>query len=156
MIKIRKFKADDENKCLEIINKAVSKLTDYYSIEEIKAHISERKKGYSMIDNVKKGRLYLVAIKNKEIVGVGALDKDMIKTVYINPTHQNRGVGEKIMIELEKIAQRKGIKKMKIHATLNSVDFYKKFGYKKTGITKYCNGKLEWKAIVMEKNISKK
>ena len=80
--------------------------------------------------------IHLAYFLNHEIIGVGRLDLienqgAQVRYMAIQPAHQGRGVGKKIMLALEQVAHDKGCKKMILHARENALPFYYAVGYEK-------------------------
>jgi GNAT superfamily N-acetyltransferase len=82
----------------------------------------------SWIDN----RGLLVAEFNDRVVGFGGIDvraKEQLKWLYLTPEFQGRGIGSKLLGELEEIGWSCGLKSIRLHSTPNSQLFYRKSGY---------------------------
>ena len=86
-------------------------------------------------------------------MGVNGLQRNEVRTFYVNSTYHGKGVGRKLMENVEKIAKKRGIKKLIVKSSLYAVGFYEKMGFKKVKriITKI--GKVKFPEIVMEKKI---
>jgi len=75
----------------------------------------------------------VVALHNDKIIGYGFFnnqDKE-IKGIYLVPDVVKKGIGYKILSELESIAKKDGLDELVLNSTLNAVAFYKKCGYQK-------------------------
>ncbi|MFW9852335.1 MAG: GNAT family N-acetyltransferase [Candidatus Thorarchaeota archaeon] len=80
---------------------------------------------------------YLYKIKSKA-VGVSSLmikeDLGVICKMYVLPEYQNKGVGTKLMKDLEMKAKKLKLKKLRLLAIWSNnkkiIDFYEKFGFK--------------------------
>jgi len=81
-------------------------------------------------------------------------EKSEINAMFVDPAAQGKGIGSKILAELENKAHEYGLAKLTLDATLSSLKFYKNAGYKtlEKGHYELSNGtKLEsWK---MEKHL---
>ena len=73
------------------------------------------------------------------ILGVGALDGEEIKRVYVDLLAQGHGVGRALMQALEVEALQRGLRKVAIEASPSAVPFYEQLGYvrlKEDGFTR--------------------
>jgi len=72
----------------------------------------------------------LIVEDNKTILGTINLTKDgWIGTFFVEPTYQGKGIGTKLLAAIEQIAKKK-FKAIRTHCAINSVDFYRKNGYR--------------------------
>jgi len=73
----------------------------------------------------------LISCLNGEPVGFGILDLDQerIGAIYVKAAFTGRGIGKRLLQELEKIALQKGHGKLKLDSSLNAKAFYQKHGY---------------------------
>lgn len=88
-------------------------MSDYYSESNIEKWIKE----FTM---------FLVAEEDNKVIGSVALDKNEIKGLYVGTSNQRKGVGRKLINELE---FRSVGKKVILYASLTAYDFYKYLGY---------------------------
>jgi ribosomal protein S18 acetylase RimI-like enzyme len=70
-----------------------------------------------------------------KIIGIVRLDKSgeftgQIRFMAVESKKQGKGIGEKLMLEMEKIASERGDKKIILHAREIALGFYEKLGYK--------------------------
>jgi N-acetylglutamate synthase-like GNAT family acetyltransferase len=89
-------------------------------------------KEYHCDENILKGAVkgYTIVLeKNNRIIGTGTIIDNHIMRVFVNPSFQKRGIGKLIMLNLEKKAASKGVKAVKLDATLSSKKFYDSLGY---------------------------
>ncbi|WP_455872512.1 GNAT family N-acetyltransferase [Rhizobium yanglingense] len=52
-----------------------------------------------------------------------------VRLVAVLPERQGKGVGAAMMLELEKLALRKGLRRLQVHAARDAVGFYQKQGW---------------------------
>ena len=166
---------------MEIIIKQISidhlkeahKIYNYYiknsysNFEEKKISFKDFIMNYKNINSKKLP--YLVALKNKNVVGIAYLSKFREKsgyryafenTIYVHNKYLRQGIGYKLLKEL--ITLSKKIKKIKIIVAViagidseGSIKIHKNLGFKNSGILKkigFKNGK--WiDSILMQKNV---
>jgi len=86
-----------------------------------------------------------VSVENENIVG-------HILTIDVSPSHRRRGVGFKLLQEMEKIFKDRGVKICRLEAREDNVaalNLYRKLGYRKIGVLEYYYGEAH--GILFEK-----
>ena len=86
----------------------------------------------------------LAAICNNEIVGTATIKMEDENNIYIQsmavkPKYQGKGIGMKILKEIDKIARKKEYKTMSLecfYPLKKAISLYKKCGFKRTGKTR--------------------
>lgn len=134
-IKIRLAKPNDAKSILEVHYDAVHKIASKDYDKKILNDWSPPVTAKRVKDYKKKSRIKiirLVANINGKIVGFGTLTpKDCrIGAVYVSPKAKRRGVGALLLRELENIARKLHIKKLKLESSITAEKFYNKNGYK--------------------------
>lgn len=76
---------------------------------------------------------FWVAEEMGEIIGCIALEvlergKGEVRTFFVAPEHQGRGIGRRLMLALVTIAHTQGISRLQAHADPVSVKHYENFG----------------------------
>jgi len=73
----------------------------------------------------------VIGCLNGEPAGFGILDlyQERIGAIYVKAAFTGRGIGKRLLQELEKIALQKGHEKLKLDSSLNAKTFYQKHGY---------------------------
>ena len=81
----------------------------------------------------------IVAEEEGDIVGLGILDVDRreIGAVYVHPTVKGRGVGARLLAELEARAAASHVDRLTLCATVNALGFYRRHGYVPDGETSH-------------------
>jgi len=146
MIKIRKFKKKDAKICSKIIAETVKKeniIVKKSQEEVIKASTPE-----ALIERMKT-RKYFVCKKNNKILGIGALNKNQVRTMYVLSNHQKGGIGTLILKRIEKEALKNKTKKLFLYTHPKPAKFYLKNGFKTIKKLKYRGDPV----IYMEKNL---
>ncbi|WP_338110201.1 GNAT family N-acetyltransferase [Pseudomonas multiresinivorans] len=105
---IRQAHSDDAKAISQVIVAAVreSNGQDYPAsvIESVVAHFTPER----LIELLKE-RLIFVALLNDQIVGTGALDGNAVRSLFIAPQQQRKGIGQALMRRIEKAALERGI-----------------------------------------------
>lgn len=71
----------------------------------------------------------VVALLGARVVGTAGLDGDIVRTVFVAPDVQSRGVGRRLMHELERRARTRGIMKLSVPSSITAELFYTKLGF---------------------------
>jgi ribosomal-protein-alanine acetyltransferase len=104
----------------------------------------------------------LVAKENGNIIGfiIGALSMEdgnivgHVLTIDVSPSHRRKGVGLKLLQEMEKIFRDRGAKVCRLEVredNVAAISLYRKLGYRKVGMLKHYYGEAH--GILFEKNL---
>ncbi len=133
-MKIREAKNDDTTRICEIHRSSVRILArDHYSTQEINGWVGGLTP--ASYEEVVQTRECFVAEKCGEIVGFGQLKagSERIEAVFVAPECSRQGVGAALLSHLEWVANAQGIRCLQLSASLNSVEFYTRAGYREQG-----------------------
>ncbi len=111
----------------------IAEVTDNFSSERIAARIM--------------GRRVFAACEDDNIFGTASLDGIKIRSVFVSPSHQARGVGSALMRHLEHQAIRLSLTRLEVPASVTAEGFYRKLGYRQVRGDYYGEERI----IVMEK-----
>jgi len=78
-----------------------------------------------LLDN----RTVFVAIDGGSIVGTASLDGAVVRTVFVSPSAQRRGIGARLMAEIEQTAIACGITILSVPSSITAQGFYEKLGF---------------------------
>ncbi|MHC8299291.1 GNAT family N-acetyltransferase [Pseudomonas sp. ZS1P83] len=95
--------------------------------------ISQVEKSFSAeaIRALLKQRLVFVATIDKRVVATASLDQDVVRSVFVEPSHQGGGLGRQLMAMLQSVAQDAKIEVLRVPSSLTAEAFYFKLGYRK-------------------------
>jgi N-acetylglutamate synthase-like GNAT family acetyltransferase len=82
------------------------------------AHLLARRKVY-------------VATEAGQVVGTASLDVDVVRSVFIAPQYQGRGVGRQLMAAIHAAALGAGLLELKVPSSITAQGFYAALGYAK-------------------------
>jgi GNAT superfamily N-acetyltransferase len=74
-------------------------------------------------------RLVYVALIGGKLVGTVSLSSERVNSVFVDPTHQGRGIGTKMMDFIEEIARSQGRETLSLSSSLTALRFYRNRGY---------------------------
>lgn len=78
-------------------------------------------------------RRVMVACAGARIVGTAALDGDEIRSVFVAPDRQGRGIGRALMVAIARMATDAGVLGLTLHASLTARGFYAGLGFAALG-----------------------
>ncbi|KPX75549.1 GNAT family N-acetyltransferase [Pseudomonas syringae group genomosp. 3] len=69
-------------------------------------------------------RQVYVASIDDHIVATASLDQDTVRSVFVDPAHQGRGMGRQLMATLETVAARNGVERLRVPSSITAEGFY--------------------------------
>jgi N-acetylglutamate synthase-like GNAT family acetyltransferase len=99
------------------------------------------------VSDLLKHRLVFVALNNDTIVGTASLDGQVVRTVFVDPRCQGRGIGRALMAEVERVAVERDIAVLAVPSSVTAEPFYAKLGFNAVRDSFYG----EERTIVMER-----
>ena len=94
-------------------------------IERLEASFSP-----SALLNLFMQREVFVAIYDQRIAGTVSLDGRAVRTMFVTPDVQRRGIGRRLMEAVEDAARKAGIDVLAVPASVTAEQFYANLGYK--------------------------
>lgn len=76
-------------------------------------------------------RQVLVAIIDNRIVATASLDRDVVRSVFVDPTCQGKGIGRELMARIQAIAIQQGVTLLRVPSSITAEGFYASLGFKK-------------------------
>jgi GNAT superfamily N-acetyltransferase len=84
------------------------------------------------IKNSKTCDIFVAICKNKVIGMIEGNSKDKLLRLFVDKKYHGKGIARKLMNKIEKLYNKKGIKRIKVWSSPYAIKFYEKMGYKKT------------------------
>ncbi|WP_207888225.1 GNAT family N-acetyltransferase [Pseudomonas sp. 30_B] len=145
---IRKARSEDAAAISQLIVMTVreSNSQDYPAsvIESVAANFSPER----LIELLEQ-RLVFVALLGDEIVGTGALDCNVVRSLFIAPRQQHKGIGQALMSIIEETALERGVEALLLPSSLTAQAFYARQGY--SVVREQLHG--EERTIIMTKSL---
>jgi GNAT superfamily N-acetyltransferase len=94
-------------------------LIAYFTAEKLRALAAERE--------------CLVAESAGEVIATAAREGDELATFFVLPVWQGRGVGTRLLEQLERSARERGLEQLRVDASVTGATFYEHHGYRRTG-----------------------
>lgn len=76
-------------------------------------------------------RQVFVAMIDSHIVATASLDRDVVRSVFVDPTQQGRGLGRQLRATIESIAAEAKIEVLRVPSSITAEAFYFKLGFRK-------------------------
>lgn len=74
-------------------------------------------------------RSVLVATVDSRVVGTASLDGSVVRTVFVAPDVQARGIGKMLMAEIERTARARNIPSLTVPSSVTAETFYARLGF---------------------------
>jgi len=132
---IRRIKNEDACKVSELIRRTIriSNTKDYP--EDLMDQLIAIETPEHVLERASWTHFY-VAEEGEDIIGCGAIgpfwgkeDESSLFTIFVDPDHQGKGIGRKIIETLEQDEFALRAKRIEIPASITGVPFYLKMGY---------------------------
>lgn len=125
---IRMSQSDDSVDLSRVIIAALrSTNAQDYPLETIKR--VEKSFSPSAILDLMSCRKVFVATIDGEIVGTASLDGCVVRTVFVDPSNQSKGIGRKLMEAVERVARKEGVEALVVPSSVTAEAFYTKLGF---------------------------
>ncbi|RON19449.1 GNAT family N-acetyltransferase [Pseudomonas frederiksbergensis] len=76
-------------------------------------------------------RQVLVATVDSHIVATASLDQDVVRSVFVDPSYQGKGIGRHLMERIQSIAINAGLNLLCVPSSITAEGFYASLGFKK-------------------------
>lgn len=129
MFEIRRAKPSDAQTAFDIRLQAIRhQCIGAYTTEQMLARTKESAEdGYS---DLMEKHFYLGCIQGDPVAtGMLDLESSEIGAIFVLPAFMQHGIGVRILNHLECFARGLGLKEVKLDATLNAADFYRRYGF---------------------------
>lgn len=126
---VRNFIPDDAQALLAVHQRAITATPDrfYTRQQRMSWAASLTPEGY--LEAVKDGEVFEVAMVGEEVVAFCSRKGGSVQGLYVDPTHQRRGIGHTLLARAEAALRREGVNHTEVRASLPAVGFYEKAGY---------------------------
>lgn len=76
-------------------------------------------------------RQVFVATLGSHVVATASLDHDVVRSVFVEPAYQGRGIGRQLMTRIQAIAIAGGLNELRVPSSITAEGFYASLGFKK-------------------------
>lgn len=74
-------------------------------------------------------RLVLVATIVGDVVATASLEQGVVRSVFVDPGHQQQGIGKRLMLEIEAAAIAQGLEGLLVPSSITAERFYAGLGF---------------------------
>ena len=125
---IRPAHPDDAQEISRVIVSALRETSARDYSEEVIARVEQSFSPVAVSDLLAR-RLVFVAICDDTVIGTASLDGRVVRTVFIEPGWQGRGIGRALMAEVECMAIERGVTILAVPSSVTAEPFYAKLGF---------------------------
>ncbi|MFP6850099.1 MAG: GNAT family N-acetyltransferase [Pseudomonas sp.] len=75
-------------------------------------------------------QVYVATIDNR-VVATASLDRDVVRSVFVDPAYQGGGIGKQLMTAIQSCAVNEGVKLLRVPSSITAEGFYSSLGFKK-------------------------
>jgi GNAT superfamily N-acetyltransferase len=93
----------------------IAAVAENFSPEHVAAQIAVRQAYVAIIDGV--------------VVGTASLQGRVVRSVYVDPNHQGKGVGARLMDTVEQLARENAVNSLSVPSSITAQAFYQHIGY---------------------------
>jgi len=126
---IRPALAEDAADISAVILRALRETNAKDYADEIIARV-EQSFGPDAVRALMSKRTVFVASIGSRLVGTASLDGRIVRTVFVAPDVQARGVGTLLMAEIVRIARKRNIRSLTVPSSVTAERFYARLGFK--------------------------
>jgi len=84
--------------------------------------------------------LIVVCFASADLIGVAGLRRDYLRSMFIEPTYQRKGLGKVLVEKIEEMAQQNAISELMVHSSVTARQFYETLGYEVVEYQSYPEG----------------
>ncbi|MBR1210389.1 GNAT family N-acetyltransferase [Bradyrhizobium sp. JYMT SZCCT0180] len=145
---IRPAREGDANEISAVIIRTLRETNakDYSS--EIIERIEHSFSPSAVLELLGKRTVFVAAIGGR-VVGTASLDGSVVRTVFVSPDVQARGIGKLLMAEVERTARERNIPTLAVPSSISAETFYGQLGFRAVRDSYYG----EERTIIMERSL---
>ncbi|WP_449439431.1 GNAT family N-acetyltransferase [Pseudomonas migulae] len=76
-------------------------------------------------------RQVYVATVDHHVVATASLNKDVVRSVFVDPLYQRQGIGKQLMVMIQSTAASGEVKFLRVPSSISAEGFYASLGFKK-------------------------
>lgn len=137
-MRIRKFEEKDTIDVASLISRTYTKFnsSDYFEKKAAQDYMDffnpNKTSEKEILMVFSKATIFYIAEEDSKIIGAIRGTPGRLSSLFIEGTHQKKGVGTELLLRFEREAIHQGAKEIRLRSQLYAVSFYEKMGYKKT------------------------
>jgi GNAT superfamily N-acetyltransferase len=148
MALIRHYQSSDAARCCEIILGCLPQLD---GLNAAARELLQSKLIPDRLDAELTGLHAVVYEENGEVLGLAALDGDEAKRLYVDPAAQRRGIGRRLLEDIEREARVRGVTVLRGEASPSATPFHKSMGFTVEGPAETHRGEARFSVLLISK-----
>lgn len=145
---IRHAREDDADEISAVILSTLRETNAKDYAREIIERVEHSFSPSAVLQLIGKRTVFVAAIGSR-VVGTASLDGSVVRTVFVAPDVQARGIGKLLMAEIERTARARDIPKLAVPSSISAETFYVRLGFR--ALRDSYDG--EERTIIMERSL---
>jgi N-acetylglutamate synthase-like GNAT family acetyltransferase len=145
---IRPAREDDADEISAVILRTLRETNSKDYAREIIERIERSFSPNAVLQLIGRRTIFVAGIGSR-IVGTASLDGSVIRTVFVSPDVQARGIGKLLMAEVERKARERNIARLAVPSSLSAETFYVQLGFRAVRDSYYG----QERTIIMERSL---
>ncbi|MDX8501375.1 GNAT family N-acetyltransferase [Mesorhizobium sp. VK4C] len=129
VLTVRRASDDEADAVSRVIVAALRETNARDYAPDIIARVEQSFSPLAMLQFFRKRQVF-VAIVGNQVVGTASLDGATVRSVFVGPAFQSRGIGRRLMAEVEEAAWADGVKVLTVPSSVTAEPFYSKLGFR--------------------------
>ncbi|MCA6121600.1 GNAT family N-acetyltransferase [Bradyrhizobium sp. WSM 1704] len=126
---IRTAREEDADEISAVILRTLREINAKDYAREIIKRIESSFSPSAVLELISKRTVFVAAIGGR-VVGTASLDGSVVRTVFVSPDVQSRGIGKLLMAEVERTARQRKIDRLAVPSSISAETFYAQLGFK--------------------------
>ena len=127
---VRAARAEDAAAISKVIIAALRESNALDYPPEVIAQVEQNFAAPQILSLMSQRQVY-VAIDDQIVVGTASLDQQVIRSVFVAPEQQGKGIGKLLMARIESVAATHGLKELRVPSSITAEGFYALLGFQK-------------------------
>jgi GNAT superfamily N-acetyltransferase len=145
---IRPAREDDAEAISAVILRALRETTAKDYAREIIERVEQSFGPGAVLQLIGKRTVFVAAIGDR-VVGTASLDGSVVRTVFVAPDVQGRGIGRLLMAGIERTARQRNIPGLSVPSSVTAESFYVRLGFRAVRDSYYGDERT----IIMERSL---
>lgn len=145
---IRRAGEDDADEISTVILCALRETNSNDYAREIIERVEHSFSPSAVVELIGKRTVFVATIGSR-VIGTASLDGSVVRTVFVAPVFQGRGIGKLLMAEIERTARDRNIPKLAVPSSISAETFYVRLGFRAVRDSYYGDERT----IIMERSL---
>lgn len=127
---LRKFRKKDALAVAKMIERVHRITMAPYSAPDVIEYIIRTHDAQNMIERARDRVMWVAKVRDK-IVGIIGLKQNEVRTFFVDPQYQGKGIGRVLFEHCYSYALKQGCKRLIVHSSSYAVPIYQRFGFER-------------------------